>query len=81
MLLKEAANGWLLFRCTVSLCFCIFNQAIKELMENAANEGIRKECIETACRMLQKGVFSEDLIAQISKSSLEEVKALTIETV
>lgn len=55
-------------------------QTLIELMEDAANEGIQKERIEMAKRMLQEGGFSVEFIARIASLSVEEVQVLAAES-
>lgn len=49
-------------------------------VEDAANEGIQKERIEMAKRMLQEGGFSVEFIARIASLSVEEVQVLATES-
>lgn len=49
-------------------------------VEEAANEGIQKERIEMAKRMLQEGGFSVEFIARIASLSVEEVQVLATES-
>jgi len=56
-------------------------QALKEMMEDAASEGMQLgmqgERIATAKRMLDEGGLSVEFIARIASLSVEEVQALT----
>ena len=51
-------------------------QALKEMMEDAAKEGIQDERVATAKRMLEAGGLSVEFIARIVSLSVEEVQAL-----
>lgn len=55
-------------------------QALKEMMEDATNEGmqqgIQSERAAMACRMLEEGSFSLEIIAKMTGMTLEEVRAL-----
>ena len=54
-------------------------QALREMMEDAANEGIQEERVAMAKRMLAKGNFSYEEIAELSALSVNEVQALAID--
>ena len=58
-------------------------QALKEMMEDATNEGmqqgIQSERAAMACRMLEEGSSSVEFIAQMTGLSLEDVQALAAE--
>ena len=55
-------------------------QALREMMEEANNEGMQKGALEkakeTAERMLQKGRFSYEEIAELTSLTVEEVQKL-----
>lgn len=48
-----------------------------EIMEELKRDSIRENQIETAQNMLAEGAFALDLIARITKLTLEEVQALS----
>jgi len=54
-------------------------QALKEMMEDATNEGIQSERAAMARRMLKEGSSSAEFIAQMTGLSLEDVQALAAE--
>ena len=56
-------------------------QALREMMEDATNEGIQSERTATARRMLEEGSFPVELISRIANLSVDEVQALAIGTV
>ena len=56
-------------------------QALKEMLEDATNEGIQNERTATARRMLEEGSFPVELISKIANLSVDEVQALAIRTV
>ena len=59
---------------SVNMC-----QAMRELLEDATNEGILQNMQDTARRMLQEGSSSIDFIAQMTGLSVEAVRALAAE--
>jgi hypothetical protein len=56
-------------------------QALREMMEDATNEGIQSERTATARRMLEEGSFPVELISRIANLSVDQVQALAIGTV
>ena len=50
--------------------------SILEGIQKGIKEGIRKKQIETAQNMLAEGTFVLDLIAKVTKLTIEEVQAL-----
>ena len=56
---------------SVNMC-----QAMRELLEDATNEGILQNMQDTARRMLQEGSSSIDFIAQMTGLSVDAVQAL-----
>ena len=53
-------------------------QALREMMEDAANEGIQEERVAMAKRMLAKRNFPYEEIAELSALSVDEVQALAV---
>ena len=53
-------------------------QALKEMMEDATNEGMQQSAQQTAMRMLKKGRFSCEEIAELTSLSLDKVQALAL---
>ena len=57
-------------------------QALREMMEEANSEGMQKGALEkakeTAERMLQKGRFSYEEIAELTSLTVEEVQELAV---
>ena len=54
-------------------------QALREMMEEANSEGMQKGALETAKRMLNKGGFSYEEIAELTLLTVEEVQALALD--
>lgn len=54
-------------------------EALKEMIEDATNEGMQQGIQEIARRMLKEGNFPVELIARMTNLTIDEVQALSAE--